>query len=328
MAPKQILVRGFVAGLVGATVLAAWFLIIDTIQGRPFATPAFLAGVLAGVDGADRSLTLITVYTLLHYAAFAVVGIAVAWLVATLDACPPIVLGLLLGFVLFDLVFYSGVTLTNVDVVDRLGWPQVLSGNLLAGVGLVAYLRKSLGATSPAWMAALTQHKIVRQGLTVGLVGAVTVAIWFFIIDLVQGRAFFTPGALGSAIFLRASDAAAVQVSLLTVAGYTVVHLAAFIAVGLAAAVIATQAERFPPLLLAGLLIFVTFEAFFLGMLAVAAEWLLGAIGWLSIGVGNLLATLVMAALLWRQNPKLRAALGPQAFDGEEGELSSTEADV
>lgn len=325
MAPKRILSRGLIAGLIGATILAVWFLMIDTLRGQPFATPSFLAGVLAGAETTDPSPSLVVFYTLLHYAAFALVGLAMAWLIAKLEACPPVLLGLVLGFVLFDLVFYAGVMLTGIDVVNRLGWPEVLAGNLFAGVGLVGYLHMSFGTRSPDWIGTLIRNRIIREGVIVGVVGALVVAVWFFLFDLMQGRTLFTPGALGSALFLRVGDVAEVQINLLTVGGYTIAHFAGFIVIGLAAAAIAVLAETRPPLILAGLLVFVTFEAFFLGMLAVVAEWILGALGWVSVGVGNLLAAAAMAVVLWRQHPKLRAAMGPQTFSSDEVEIPSRE---
>jgi hypothetical protein len=317
MLPKQTIVRGIIAGLIGATIMALWFLIIDTIQGQPLYTPAFLASILANADAADRSFALIAVYTLFHYAAFCLVGVGVTWLLGKLEVSPPILLGLVLGFVLFDLVFYLGVILTGVDVVDELGWPQVLIGNLAAGVGLMSYVHVSLGIAAPGVLGLLGKYRFVREGVIAGALGAVTVAVWFLIFDVVRGQIFFTPGALGSVLFLRCRDVAEVEVTLLTVGGYSIVHLAAFVAVGLAAAAIAIQAEKAPRLLAASVLIFVTFEAFFLGLLAVVAEWLLGTLGWLSVGLGNLLATVVMAYYLLRVNPSLRVALGRELFNGE-----------
>ncbi len=326
MSARQIVVRGLVAGLIGATILAAWFFVIDTIEGRPFYTPAFLASNLAHVEGVDRSVALITLYTVLHYVAFCAVGLLAAWVMSRLETCPSLLLGLVLGFVLFDLVFYLSLVLTGVDVVDEFGWPEVLSGNLLAGVGLMGYLHYSLRIRSPSWLQTLAQHRIVREGVLAGVLGALAVAIWFLIFDLIRGQIFFTPGALGSAVFYRIGSAAEVQVGLFTVAGYTLVHFAVFILVGLAAAAIAVEAEKTPPLLLAGLLIFATFEAFFLGVLAVVAEWLLGAIGWVSIGLGNLLATVVMAAYLLHAHPELRAALGRQTLAADDVDVEPTEA--
>ncbi len=320
MLRKQTVVRGFQAGLIGATILAVWFLIMDTIQGQPFYTPAFLSDIIVNVD-VDRSVLLIALYTVFHYAAFCIVGVAMAWLLSGLERFPTILLGLVLGFLLFDLVFYSGIVLNGADIVEELGWPQVLSGNLLAGIGVTSYLRLKSEAPSLGWLPALAKKPIVREGLMVGVIAAAAVAVWFLLFDMVRGQIFFTPGALGSALFLRVSGPSQVEVTFLTVGGYTVVHFAAFIIVALAAAAIACQAEETPPLLLAGVLIFATFEAFFLGLLAIAAEWLFGALGWLSIGVGNLIATVVMAYLIWREHPKLHAALGKQTLAEEDIEL-------
>lgn len=325
MSSRQIVVRGLVAGLIGATILAAWFFVIDAIEGRPFYTPAFLASNLAHVEGVDRSVVLITLYTGLHYLAFCGVGLLAAWVMSRLKTCPSLLLGLVIGFVLFDLVFYLSLVLTGVDVVDAFGWPEVLSGNLLAGVGLMGYLHYSMGIRAPSWVQTLAQHRIVREGVVVGVLGALAVAVWFFIFDVIRGQIFLTPGALGSAVFYRIGSAAEIQIGLLTVAGYTIVHFAAFILVGLAAAAIAVEAERTPPLLLAGLLIFATFEAFFLGVLAVVAEWLLGEIGWVSIGLGNLLATVVMAGYLLKAHPDLRAALGRPTLVDDDVEFEPTE---
>ena len=318
MTARRTLLHGLVAGLIGATILALWFLIIDTIAGQPFRTPAFLGRILFQMNGAGTSVAPILAYTLVHYLVFALTGVGVAWLLLRLEAWPPIVLGLVLGVVLFDLAFYLGVALLGVDIIDMLGWGEVLSGNLLAGVGTVVYLGRSMNAAAPDWLWTLAQQSIVREGVVLGVVGALTVAVWFLVVDLVHGRIFFTPGALGSALFLDVGSVADIRVNFATVGGYTVVHFAAFFVVGLVAATIAVNAERFPPLLLAGLLLFVTFEAFFLGVLAVTAEWLLGEIGWLSVGVGNLLATVAVALMLWRKHPNLRTAIKSKTLAGDD----------
>jgi len=317
MTGRDILVRGFKAGIIGATVLAVWFLLIDSINGQPFHTPAFLSSILFGLEGVDRSLGLIAVYTVIHYAAFCALGFAAAWVMSQLETCPSLLLGVVLGFVLFDLVFYGGVVITGVDVVDELGWPEVLAGNILAGVGMMGYLHRAFDVRAPAWIAALSRHRIVREGVVVGIIGAVLVAIWFFLVDAARGQLFFTPGALGSAVILRVSDVDAVQVNALTVLGYTLVHFVVFIGVGLAAAALVVQAEKVPALLLAGILILAVAEAFFLGLLAVLAEWLLGALGWLSVGVGNVLAAVGMAVYLWKAHPELRTSFQMQTLSDD-----------
>jgi hypothetical protein len=106
-----------------------------------------------------------------------------------------------------------------------------------------------------------------------------------------------------------------VEVNLWTVAGYTVLHLLAFSVVGLVAAAITVEAERTPALILGAVLLFVAFEAFFLGLLAVVAEFLLGPLAWWTIAVGNLLAVLAIGFYLWKQHPLLRAAFAADPFD-------------
>jgi len=128
--------RGVVAGFLDATALAFWFLIIDGSQGVPFRTPGFLAGALLGTGDIGGSLGPVLLYTLIHYAAFIGVGLLVSWALSKIYTAPNVFLGLVLGFALFDIVFYTSVSVTGVDIVADLGWPAVLAGNLIAGVML------------------------------------------------------------------------------------------------------------------------------------------------------------------------------------------------
>src|SRR5204863_4981813 len=49
--------------------------------------------------------------------------------------------------------------------------------------------------------------KLYQEGLIAGLVGAATVALWFLLVDTVQGRPLYTPTVLGSALFSRGAGA-------------------------------------------------------------------------------------------------------------------------
>ena len=55
-------------------------------------------------------------------------------------------------------------------------------------------------------------NRILREGLIAGLVGAGAVALWFFVIDLLSGRPFFTPAMLGGAVFWGEMDPSRVVV--------------------------------------------------------------------------------------------------------------------
>lgn len=314
----QIITRGLGGGVLAATVMALWFLLIDASRGEPFRTPAFLASALLDLPDVQRTVGIIAMYTALHYGAFVAVGLVMAWLVPKLEVVPNVLLGLVLGFALFDLVFYFSVTVTGVDVVRALGWPEVLTGNLIAGITLMGFLHLTGVAQPVTWWSALAEHRVVREGILAGVVGAVAVAAWFLIFDVARGRPFFTPAALGSALFFGAATLTDVQVNAVTVVGYTVVHVAAFVVTGLVATALVWEAERTPPLILGAVLLFAAFESFFLGLLALVAEWLLGALAWWTIAIGNLLATVAMGYYLWLMHPALRAALRENPLDKTE----------
>lgn len=300
------LARGLMAGFLGATTLAVWFLVIDLIEGRALFTPAFVASTLMGRETVEIGAGIILAYTAVHYAVFLAIGVAVAWALRRLEAVPSFLLGLVLGFLLFDLMFYAGVVISGVNVVESLGWPAVLAGNLLAGIVLMGYLHLA-GATRPVtWWELLAEHRIIREGLVAGLLGAVVVALWFLIFDAMAGRVFFTPAALGSALLYGARGVAEVQVTVATVVLYTLIHIAAFLLIGMVAAALAVEAERQPPLLLGLVLFFAAFEALFIGVTAIFASWILDTLGWWNIAVGNLLAAVAIGAYLWGEHPTLR----------------------
>ena len=307
--------RGVLAGVIGATALAFWFLVVDGSQGEPFRTPGFLGGALLGTDALEPGVGSVILYTLVHYAAFIGVGVGVSWLLSKMHATPNIFSGLALGFGLFDLVFYTSATVTGVDVIAEFGWAPVLVGNLIAGVCLMSYLHFT-GARPPiSWWTVLAQKRVFREGSIAGLVGAWTVAMWFFMVDMGRGQPFFTPGALGSALFLGSTDPTAVSISVATVAGFSIVHLGIFFALGFVAAAIAGYAEDTPPLLLAAVMLFLAFMAFFMGLMALTAEFLLSALAWWAIVVGIFLSTAAMGAYLWMKHPKLREALAANPMD-------------
>ena len=307
--------RGVAAGVVGATALAFWFLVIDGSRGEPFRTPGFLGGALLGTDALEPTVGTVLLYTLLHYGAFVGVGLGVAWALSKIHTAPNVFLGLVLGFGLYDLVFYESLTVTGVDVVGEFGWPAVLVGNLIAGVSLTSFLHFT-GAKPPiSWWTILRQNRVFKEGLIAGFVGAGTVALWFFIVDMARGQPFFTPGALGSTLFLGSSDPTAVSVSVATVAGYSILHIGAFFVTGFIAAAIVGYAEDTPPLALGAVMLFLAFEAFFMGLMALSDDFLLSSLAWWAILVGNVLATLSMGSYLWVKHPNLREALAANPLD-------------
>lgn len=305
MLRRSITQRGIIAGTLAGTTIVLWFLIADLTAGLPFRTPAFLTYTLFGLDEFEPAVGPIALYTLLHFLAFIAIGYLAAKSTRRLHPRAYILVGLVLGFFLFDLLFYGSLIVTGINILEALGWPLVLSGNLLAGVVLMEYLRFTGPMPAPGWSAFLRENAILRRGLIGGILGASAVAISFLIIDTLFREALFTPGALGSVLIHQASDPAGIEITAATVLTYTLLHYIAFVLIGTAAAALITRVEDHPALLLGIILVFVTFEALFIGIVAIFAAWILDTIGWWNVLIGNLIATITMVGYLAREHPLL-----------------------
>jgi hypothetical protein len=55
--------RGVVAGVIGATALAVWFLVVDGSQDNAFRTPGLLGGALLGTGSIEPGLGAVILMT-------------------------------------------------------------------------------------------------------------------------------------------------------------------------------------------------------------------------------------------------------------------------
>jgi hypothetical protein len=152
--------------------------------------------------------------------------------------------------------------------------------------------------------------RVYVEGITAGILGAATIAIWFFILDVSNGRPFYTPNLLGNVLLRHASLEAidAVSISYEMVLIYTWVHGLIFCAIGGIGAKLLSLAEQDTNYGFGILLLFVIFEfGFVLAALLFAAP-ILQALTWPAILIGNLLAAGAMAVYFWRRHPKLVVA--------------------
>jgi hypothetical protein len=148
------------------------------------------------------------------------------------------------------------------------------------------------------------KQELVLEGMTVGILGAATVALWFLLVDSMIGQPLQTPISLGGGFLGAGASATAALL------GYTAFHFIAFMAVGVLAAFSTRLAERRPHVLAFFLVLFFAFQAGFYGMTTVLeVSMLFGQSMWLQIAVGNLLATAVMGTYLWRRHPGIRRNL-------------------
>jgi hypothetical protein len=290
--------EGIVAGMIGAAIVAVWFLIYDAAQGRLFRTPALLgAATFEGVkDPASVPVAahLVLQYTVLHGVVFAMIGVLIAYLIVSAQREPSRLLMLFIALMCFEVFFLALVGWLAHPVLGGVAWWAILVANVLAAAGMLAYFFVGHRALGHALLGPWT--RVAREGIVAGLLGAAAVAVWFLLYDLAAGMPLRTPALLGAAVFHGLRDPNAVVVTLPLVLEYTVLHGAAFIGFGCAAAGLLALADREPRLLFGFVMLFCCFEVFVLAMMATLAEWLFETLAWWTILTGNLLAALVM---LW-----------------------------
>ena len=150
--------------------------------------------------------------------------------------------------------------------------------------------------------------KLYQEGLVAGLVGAATVALWFLLVDTVQGRPLYTPTVLGSALFSRGAGApwASALPNIEMVLMFTWVHGLTFVVIGGIVSHLLGLAERQPSLGFGIFMLFVFFEFVFTAGAMLFAAPVLRALAWPAIVVANLLAALSMGGYFWLRHPNLR----------------------
>jgi putative oxidoreductase len=144
-APHPVFREGVLAGIIGATAIAAWFFIVDLVAGQALFTPSTLGravfSVLGAVPDAESPIIHVLAYTLFHYAAFITVGIVAAAMVRLAGDEPSVLMGFVILFVAFEVGFYAFVAvLSQVTPLGGLAWWQVMVGNVIAAAAMGFYL--------------------------------------------------------------------------------------------------------------------------------------------------------------------------------------------
>jgi hypothetical protein len=278
-----------VAGLIGAAIVAAWFLLFDFARGRPFFTPALLgSAVFHGViDPARVQVTagLVLGYTLVHVLAFIAFGIIAASVIRAAERETPLVVAVVILFACFETFFLGVIGVLSRSMLDTLGLTAILAANFFAAVAMLWYFL--LGHRTLPRLLVGSWAGVLREGVIAGLLGASIVALWFLAIDTVQGEPLRTPRVLGEAFMRFTAGPPAVL-------AYTIVHGVAFVVFGIVAAVLLAGAEREPMFVFALVILFTAFEVLFFGALVIGAKWVLDEVSAWAIFVGNLLAAAVM----------------------------------
>jgi hypothetical protein len=293
---------GIIAGLIGAAIVAVWFLIYDAARGHPFRTPALLgAATLQGLrDPGAVTVTpeLVAQYTVLHGVVFAMIGVLIAYLIVSAQSQPSRLLTVVIALLCFEVAFLAVLTWWAHPVVTALQWWAILIANALAAAGMLVYFFVGQRALGRVLLGPWT--RIAREGLVAGLLGACAVAVWFLLYDGAAGVPLRTPALLGAALFHGLRDPAALVITPALVLEYTLFHGLAFVLFGWLAAGTLALTDREPQLLFGFIMLFCCFEVFAVAMIAALAYWLLEAVAWWTILAGNLLAAGVMLAYFLR----------------------------
>jgi hypothetical protein len=160
---NSILREGVIAGVLGATSVALWFLAVDTFAGRPLFTPSVLGRGLLHMFGADPigAFPAVLLYTAFHYAAFVLVGLVAAWIVDMAEREPSILAGALMLFVAFEIGFYalSSALAVLPNFRGPMFWFAVAAGNLVSAATMGVYLWRAHPALGRELAMALSGHE-------------------------------------------------------------------------------------------------------------------------------------------------------------------------
>jgi hypothetical protein len=321
---SRIIIDGAVAGLIGAGVVAVWFLVFDAARGQIFETPVMLAAALlhgSHIEGIS-ALRLMAEYTVLHFSAFIIAGIIGAQLLEAAENEPALLISLFVFLGAFDVFFIGVVMFLGPAAMREVTWWGIVVANLSATAVMLYYFlsrhpmlaRNLLGP----WIG------ILEEGVAAGLIGAVIVAAWFLAYDLAMGEAFRTPLLLGEAIFNNAAAATPDTVVPLILA-YSVIHFLGFIAFGVALSLMMVATDREPLVALGVIVVFAIFEVFFFGWVTLIDSSLLQQLGWWKIAAANGLALIGMMTYELRVHRGLWVRLQERwALLEHEGEEATT----
>ena len=153
--------------------------------------------------------------------------------------------------------------------------------------------------------------RVYQEGMIAGVLGALTIALWFLVLDALWGRPLWTPTILGTALFRGGAGLGTPEtlpVSVEMVLMFTWVHVLVFAGLGGIAARLLDYVERHPSAGFGVLLLFVIFQFGFIVAATVFAPPVLRALSSWSILVANLLAAAAMTAYFRWRHPNLRVS--------------------
>lgn len=131
------------AGFLGAAAVALWFLVQDSVRGRPLMTPSVLGQLF--LLGKDHPVTTtvdfgaMIMYTVAHFAVFLLLGLLLAVLFRFCVDQPLARFAILVLFAVFELCFYVLINVVSSEVGALFPLWTVAGANLLAAGVMGSY---------------------------------------------------------------------------------------------------------------------------------------------------------------------------------------------
>ena len=139
-----VLEDGILTGIVGAAVVAMWFLILDTARGQMLITPSLLGSVIfLGQNPGDVVTVnpfIVFAYTGLHGVLFLIAGLVIARMFALFEHNPQFGIVILLLFLLFESILFTFAAVVFPNLIGAIGAVAVACGNLFAAIAMFWFL--------------------------------------------------------------------------------------------------------------------------------------------------------------------------------------------
>jgi hypothetical protein len=131
--------QGASAGLLAAAAVAAWFLLLDALAGRPGFTPALLGTGALSLFGVGEVSTAarIVAWSAVHVAGFAALGVLATWACDASRREPTIAAGVLVLFAALQVLGLGVISMFAVGTpLAEFAWWELGGANLLAAACL------------------------------------------------------------------------------------------------------------------------------------------------------------------------------------------------
>lgn len=151
-------------------------------------------------------------------------------------------------------------------------------------------------------------NRWIREGVVVGLIAYAAVAIFYLAFDLVAARgALFTVNQLGQLMLNGSAGPAvtgeSVPLDMTAIVGYSAMHLAAALLIGLLVCRLVHEAELQPMIALVALLFIVAGFAATIAGVGLLSAPIRDVLPWWSIMAANALAVLVAGLVMIKRHP-------------------------